>query len=118
MRFRKKPIVIEAMQLNVKNCEAIADWCGYKGMLIDYLSPKDNFMYIDTLEGRMKANFGDWIIKGVKGEFYPCRNDIFEATYEAVTYGKTMSEFDRGFKDGHEVGFTRGLKEKYVEGSE
>lgn len=42
------------------------------------------YIMIDTLEGRMKASLNDWIIKGIKGEFYPCRPDIFEATYEPV----------------------------------
>lgn len=44
----------------------------------------DAYIMINTLEGRMKANVGDWIIKGIKGEIYPCKPDIFEATYEAV----------------------------------
>ena len=48
-----------------------------------------NDVLIDTLEGTMRANPGDWIIRGVKGEFYPCKSDIFEATYEAV--GREMT---------------------------
>lgn len=59
MKFRKKPVVIEAYQTNVE-------------------------LKIETLEGTMTANPGDWIITGVKGEQYPCKPDIFEATYEQV----------------------------------
>lgn len=59
MRFRKKPVVIEAYQTDVE-------------------------VKIETLEGTMTANPGDWIITGVKGERYPCKPDIFEATYEPI----------------------------------
>lgn len=59
MRFRKKPVVIEAYQTDVE-------------------------VKIETLEGVMTANPGDWIITGVKGERYPCKPDIFEATYEPI----------------------------------
>ena len=59
-KFRKKPVVIEAVQTEVE-------------------------VQIKTLEGTMTANPGDWIITGVKGEKYPCKPDIFTATYEAVT---------------------------------
>jgi hypothetical protein len=76
-KFRKKPVVIEAMQFTGDNAEQIADFAyGANGAV----SPRG--VLIETLEGEMRANIGDWIIKGVKGEFYPCRNDIFEATYE------------------------------------
>lgn len=81
MKFRKKPIVIEAVQhTNEVNRRDI----------LDFVPPKsgrfrqDSKFEIYTLEGTMLANVGDWIIKGVKGEFYPCKPDIFEATYEAV----------------------------------
>ena len=80
-KFRKKPVEIEAMQLTKKQFSKVADWC--KGGII-----KDGRAYsmliIKTLEGEMKAQIGDWVIKGVHGEFYPCKPDIFEATYEAV----------------------------------
>jgi hypothetical protein len=81
MKFRKKPIVIEAWQWNplVKSGD-IPHWL----IMSNYdLGPNDT-LEITTLEGVMVANPGDWIIKGVKGEFYPCKPDIFEATYEAV----------------------------------
>ena len=84
--FRKKPVVIEARQFEVSdkrdltNGPAVAEWCGGH-YLNDALGP---CILIETLEGQMRADPGDWIIKGVKGEFYPCKNDIFAATYEAV----------------------------------
>lgn len=85
MKFRKKPVVIEAIQLNHESIEKIWEWMGdtYTG----HATAGDNQLLtldIETLEGRMTATDGDWIIKGVKGEFYPCKPDIFEATYEAV----------------------------------
>ena len=66
------------------------------------------FLSIDTLEGRMRADPGDWIIQGVKGEFYPCKPDIFEATYEPFfksigrsgAQGAPQSEIQQGCKDG------------------
>jgi hypothetical protein len=79
-RYRKKPVVIEAVQLDEGNFYAVGDWAGVDECW-DLAAPKPA-LFIDTLEGRMKAFIGDWIIKGVQGEFYPCKPDIFEATYE------------------------------------
>lgn len=87
--FRKKPVEIEAQRLpDAVDGQAqsglvndIAEWCD--GQLIN--DAMDGWcILIDTLEGQMKALPGDWIIKGVKGEFYPCKPDIFAATYEPV----------------------------------
>lgn len=81
MKFRKKPIVIEAMQNIVGMAESITAW------MADYcVTPRweNPALIIPTLEGDMKAERGDWIIKGVKNEFYPCKPEIFEATYEKV----------------------------------
>lgn len=78
-KYRKKPIVIEAIQFNGENQREIADFMGE--MIRTNFFPD---IYIETLEGTMKANIGDYIIKGIKGEFYPCKPDIFEATYEKV----------------------------------
>lgn len=74
--FRKKPVVIEARRYSRNGMEAeeVANWCGGR--------QTDEGCVIRTLEGDMLANYGDWIIKGVKGEFYPCKPDIFVATYE------------------------------------
>lgn len=82
-KFRKKPVVIEAMQFDGTNGLAIERWSDSGAESMELPNGK-RFMQIMTLEGVMRAEFGDWIIKGVKGEFYPCKPDIFEATYEAV----------------------------------
>lgn len=78
-KYRKKPVVIEADIYNGGEDEArrLVDWIGT--VVHD---PEDNTLEIETLEGVMKAQPGDYIIKGIKGEFYPCKPDIFEATYE------------------------------------
>lgn len=80
-KYRKKPVVIEAEQLNVSNIYLLERWCG--GQVKGTKLPIDQrSIDIQTLEGEMRASMGDYIIKGVKGEFYPCKPDIFEATYE------------------------------------
>ena len=76
MNFRKKPVVIQAVQVKGGNNAEIAD---FMGMSPRFTGPG---VEIDTLEGTMRASESDWIIKGVKGEFYPCRDDIFAATYD------------------------------------
>ena len=80
-QYRKKPVVIEAVQLEYSNtsqekCIKFTNGIAKKGL--------DGGLIIPTLEGDMIANTGDWIIKGIKGEFYPCKPDIFEQTYELV----------------------------------
>lgn len=80
-RFRKRPVVIEAMCYDGKNAMAILAWAQTPEISEDFCG---GGIEIPTLEGTMRADVGDWIIKGVKGEFYPCKPDIFEATYEAV----------------------------------
>jgi hypothetical protein len=83
MRFRKRPVEVEALQhsLDFDRAREICEWAeGAIGM-----ENGDGSLSISTLEGTMKAMPGDWIIKGVKGEFYPCKNEIFLATYEPVT---------------------------------
>ena len=79
-KFRKKPVVVDALQwLGLNTDEAVA----FAGEAL--CQGNDEYkLGINTLEGTMFANVGDWIIKGVKGEFYPCQPDIFEDTYEAV----------------------------------
>lgn len=92
MQYRKKPVVIEAVQYNGSNDGEIIEFTGgiAKSMRIPF-SPeapdRDRFpetMNIPTLEGDHLASKGDFIIKGIKGEFYPCKPDIFEATYDKV----------------------------------
>ena len=79
-KFRKKPVIVEAVQWtgeNLDEIEAFAPDCAFYN--------RTNGILIDTLEGLMEAKLGDWIIKGVQGEFYPCKPDIFAATYEPAT---------------------------------
>lgn len=82
-KFRKKPVVIEAIQLTDENIEAIIDFCNQNGTRKIKAHPLTGVV-IETLEGDMLANKGDFIIKGVNGEFYPCKPDIFEKTYEKL----------------------------------
>lgn len=77
-RHRKKPVVIEAVQLTEDNINSVEDWCG--GLIVD--GDFGTHMLIYTLEGIMRADISDYIIRGVNGEFYPCKPDIFTATYE------------------------------------
>lgn len=80
MKFRKKPVVIEAVQWL-----PFDDWIPMNYHMGGRLTVNsESQLVIETLEGAMKADAGDWIIKGVKGEFYPCKPDIFEMTYEPV----------------------------------
>jgi hypothetical protein len=79
MKYVKKPIVIEAIQYNGTNRDEILAKLGMPSIGEDFL---DDHLYIETLEGDMKASIGDFIIKGVKGEFYPCKPDIFEESYD------------------------------------
>lgn len=77
--YRKKPVAVEAVQWTGENLQEILDFA--KGAIVRRIS---NGIIIKTLEGGMTGSPGDWIIKGVKGEFYPCKPDIFAATYEQV----------------------------------
>jgi hypothetical protein len=81
-KFRKKPVTIEAMQLtdDLRNHSRVAAWVG-ESAEVPFAEP---CIYIQTLEGRMRADIGDWIIRGVQGEFYPVKDSIFRETYEAV----------------------------------
>ncbi|CAM4409006.1 hypothetical protein [Paenibacillus xylanexedens] len=77
LRFRKKPVVIGAVQWSGDNIGEISD------MELNY-ELRDGKILIPTLEGTMAADLGDWIIRGVDGEFYPCKPHIFNQTYERV----------------------------------
>jgi hypothetical protein len=80
-KFRKRPVVIEAVQF--RHNHGGTGTHDEVGPLVDGWTDSDT-PYIDTLEGRMTVGNGDWIITGVKGERYPCKPDIFAATYEPV----------------------------------
>lgn len=89
VKFRKRPVVIEAVQLRWDTWSEMCEFANV-GSLADgkpegdpTASPKIS-MLIPTLEGLMRADENDWIIRGVKGELYPCKPDIFDATYELV----------------------------------
>lgn len=93
-KWRKKPVVVEALQWTGENHRPMFDFL--TGTTDENMSTYGDNFYIDhskvegglmirTLEGVYKASINDFIIKGVKGEFYPCKPDIFEATYEAVS---------------------------------
>ncbi len=97
MKYRKKPVVIEAIQLEktqisireileMMGQEVITKYDGASYKFYEYCNMifDKGYMEIKTLEGTMKASIGDYIIKGVNGEFYPCKPDIFEKTYEKV----------------------------------
>ena len=92
MKYRKKPVVIEAMQWDgyPESTQEIIDWnpeINYQNIPIStskYNREYEPALFIPTMEGMMKASVGDWIIKGVAGEFYPCKPDIFDKTYEKV----------------------------------
>lgn len=94
MKFRKKPVVIDAIQWTGDNLHEVItftgkhpkfnewfeDWKEYEV----YVKNSGDIFKILTLEGTMSASPGDWIIRGVSGEHYPCKPDIFATTYEAV----------------------------------
>lgn len=80
-KYRKRPVVIEAMQFTEDHADAIQEFIG-RDRENGTARNGPSYVEIRTLEGTMHAVPGDWIIKGVAGEFYPCKPDIFEATYE------------------------------------
>lgn len=111
-KWRKKPVVVEAWQYdgpqvvevhddrvawNAPEFERLRKWVGSKFTAVvvgsvTHGGPNQHAPAIRTLEGVMRVMPGDWVIKGVRGEFYPCKPSIFDATYEAVPSGKGVSE--------------------------
>ena len=85
-KVRKKPVVVEAIQVSLENLDEIS---AMEGMDIKFFTnDQGNYVFsvfVNTLEGIMEAFEGSYIIKGVEGEMYPCRADIFHKTYEEVT---------------------------------
>lgn len=77
-KYKKRPVTIEAVQLTQDNQFDVAMWCGGTCYF-------DQSVKIHTLEGVMSASIGDYVIKGVAGEYYPCREDIFLTTYEELS---------------------------------
>lgn len=93
-KYSKKPVVVEAHQLTIESAQFIMDWIGKscngtltvmnEPMFMDGKKIQRIELIVETLEGRMIARDGDWIIKGIQDEFYPCKAWIFEQTYEVV----------------------------------
>lgn len=87
-KYIKRPVIVEAIQWNGLNLSEVksfvGDACKYEYYDGGYQGVVPLSVYIHTLEGDMKCSKGDYIIKGVNGEFYPCKPDIFEKTYELV----------------------------------
>lgn len=86
MRYKTKPCEIEAVEFKDDSADtliAIQDFMD-KELVVSYADPKHPVIKIATLEGVMDASIGDYIIKGLRGEFYPCKPDVFHKKYEAV----------------------------------
>jgi len=81
MFYRKRPVVIQAMKWTGDNYQALSRFMGYEPIGKKGLDEQEGLV-IDTLEGTSLANVGDYIIRGVKGEFYPCKEDVFKLTYD------------------------------------
>ena len=82
-KYRKKPVVVEAVRLTQETFGDIVSWIGING-ISQLRAMQPVCVVIRTLEGKMLANDGDYIIKGVNGEFYPCKQEIFDKTYEVA----------------------------------
>jgi hypothetical protein len=86
--YISKPVQIEARQIGNDYDEDLVTmrWCGGRMPHPDELENNPDLLFlVQTLEGLMSANSGDWIIKGLIGEFYPCKNEVFIAKYQEVT---------------------------------
>ena len=86
-KYRKKPVVINAKKFETNNVADDKNMNELVGWILNnagYARHDGTCIFIETLEGDMRAEVGDYIIQGVKGEFYPCKPDIFEATYELI----------------------------------
>lgn len=80
--YRKKPVVIQAVLVEEGAVAIACQWCD--GTLLYGFMGDEEGIRIPTLEGNMTADIGDYIIRGVKGEFYPCKPDVFDLTYEPI----------------------------------
>lgn len=83
-RYRKKPVVVEAVQFldDSERFHELSEFITTQDLRVNYEDPENPVLKIGTLEGVMNASVRDYIIKGVNGEYYPCKPDIFEKTYE------------------------------------
>ncbi len=94
-KWRKKPVVVEAVQWTGENKLEILTFCGSKASFEKEIFKDEEELFIWTLEGTMKATTNDYIIKGVNGEFYPCKEDIFRKTYDLVIEDNSLQEDNR-----------------------
>ncbi|WP_066454553.1 hypothetical protein [Anaerotruncus rubiinfantis] len=86
MKYKKKPVEIDAIRFyDDSNTQTELSVLGLDPVRVNYADKDNPRLVIDTLEGTMFASVGDYIIRGVKGEFYPCKPDVFELTYEATS---------------------------------
>ena len=83
-KYRTKPCEIEAIQFTGDNLQQIEKFAKKDCMGAGFEGDKCIYLLIETLEGTMKASIGDYIIKGLRGEFYPCKPDVFEKKYELI----------------------------------
>ncbi|MFS1134873.1 hypothetical protein [Enterococcus hirae] len=90
MKYRKKQAVVEAMQLTNENLLEVKEWCN--GELVPNAETSGYDLYISNLEGIMHADINDYIIQGVEGNFYPCKPDIFEKTYEVASQQSQLDD--------------------------
>jgi len=102
-RYLKRPIIVSAIQFTEANTEIIREFTGQR---LSAFHRKNNKFYINTLEGMMLVNVGDYIVRGVADEYYCVREDIFNMTYEEVTDGTTETAVQLRDGDG---GATEGL---------
>lgn len=94
MKFRKLPVVVDAVQFTGDNWDELSEHFG--DFEVDSVWVDGDNLVLVTLEGEMTAKVGDWIVRGVKGEFYPCKPDIFEQTYERVF---SDEEIEAGYRE-------------------
>ncbi len=95
MKFKKKPVVIDAIQWKGK--DTLEDVRAFLGEDFVCWWTAHDVIGIKTLEGTLTASFGDWIIRGVKGEHYACKPDIFELTYERCVFEEYREEWKNLF---------------------
>ena len=118
-QYRKKPVVIEAIQFNGKNAEEIEQWSNnnVKSGPISEDTLSRAYLEIETLEGTMTAQTNDYVIKGVNGEFYPCKPDIFEKTYdsEVTTFKERLIKEQEELNDKITKLYEFGSTEKFKE---
>lgn len=102
MKFRKKPVVIEAIQYTGDNLGEVLQFISaHSDSKRKYWAGDGGELCIETLEGTMRASFDDWVIIGITGEVYPCKPDIFEATYEPV---EEMPDPETKYRDDPKIG--------------